>query len=303
MRKKQWIALLITILLSQGSTLIAGENIMNQEVKTSVEVTTEETPQAIKEAYISKSGKITEINNEGNYYSILVGTPTDGIRYVLDNNEIIIDAETLGYLQSSDLKVGMEIEIIVREDVPMTLSLPPMISEQEILIVNPSKSSIEVDYFGQTLVNEKNTLALNIGEDTYITSTTGEKRIFTEEDIKNKSLVVIYTMSTRSIPAQTTPEMVLILQGKKNNIEEIIPGEIIQEEKGASVRYLAEKYEYDISWDNKTKSVILVKGNNKITLTVGKREFVHNGKVQSLEKMVILENGKVYVPDSLTKIL
>ena len=58
-------------------------------------------------------------------------------------------------------------------------------------------------------------MKLNIGENTVIMNTKGEQRVFTAEDIKNKNVAVIYDVTTRSIPAQTTPLFVMILEDKE----------------------------------------------------------------------------------------
>ncbi len=57
-------------------------------------------------------------------------------------------------------------------------------------------------------------MKLNIGENTVIMNTKGECRVFTAEDIKNKNAAVIYDVTTRSIPAQTTPLLVLLLEDR-----------------------------------------------------------------------------------------
>ena len=282
---------------------MAQEELVNADTEVATKINAIQENE-MKNEYTSKIGEITEINKEGDYYSILVGTPLDGVRYIVDNSQMIIDAKTLGFLQPSELKEGMEITVVVSKNAPMTMSLPPMISDQVAIIVNSSERFVNMSYFDETLVNEENTLALNIERGAYIINTTGEKRIFTEDDIKNNSVVVIYTSSTRSIPAQTTPSMVLILPNNEvaKEIEEprMMESEVVQYK---SVRDVAMECGYDVTWDNETKSVTLVKGENVIVLTVGQAECIYNGSIKVLKEIVKMENQKVYVSSDLDELL
>ena len=314
MKSKQFIALLMAAVVSPSSILIAQDQIISMGTEVNLEVDTTQTNEMTHE-YLSKTGEITEINKEEERYRLLVGTPLDGVQYILDNSEIIIDAETLNFLQPSDLKIGMELTVVVPKNAPMTLSLPPMMSDQTVIIVNSPETCVNMSYFDEMLVNKENTLALNITKDTYITNTKGEKRIFTADDIKNNSSVVIYTFATKSIPAQTNPKMVLILPNSEtvSNEEETKStpsvegtGDLIVrnvEDKSVGVRDLATTHGYDVKWDNETKSVTLTKAENTIIVTVGKAEVMKNGEACTLQAAATIENQKVYVSSELEELL
>lgn len=284
MKKKQLAALLMAAVVSQGAMLVA------QEVNVATEVTATAEVKDTNNNYITKVGEITAINEVDGKYRVLIGTAIDGIEFVVDNSEMIIDAATLAYLQPSELQVGMNITVVVSKDAPMTMSLPAMISDQIAIIINSDEKRVEMSYFDETLLNEENSLKLNIDRNTYITNTTGERRIFTAEDVQNHSIVVIYTAATYSLPAQTTPDMVLVLPSNEK-VEYVAVSEI------------AEAQGYDVAWDNKAKSVTLTKQENTIVLTVGKVECVYNGVAQELKEQIKLENGKVYVSSDLGKLL
>lgn len=344
MRRKQFIALLMaTAVVSQSSFLMAGEQVVNTEVsvsndanetddtvvellggksgETMIDVALETNPTQdgekldMKNEYISQQGEITEINKEGDYYNILVGTPIDGTVYIVEGSEIIIEAATLGYLAPSDLKVGMNITVIVPKNAPMTMSLPAKISDQVAIIVNSDEATTNMSYFNEELVNEENTLQLNVGRETYITNTTGERRIFTGEDIQNHSAVVIYTITTRSIPAQTNPKMVLILPNSEelsneeetrntSSVEEVcdlVAGSV--ENKSVAVRDLAEAYGYEVKWNHETKSATLTKGENTIVVTLGKVEVKHNNTVCTFQEAAKMENQKLIVSNELENLL
>ena len=347
MKRKQFIAVLMAMAVASPSTiLVAGEQVESTELtgtmetdrteeqsvtliggtsgETAIDVQLEEIQELngeepnVKNKYISDQGQITEINKTGKYYMVLVGEPIDGIIYIVDESEMIIDAGTLEFLQASDLKVGMEITVVVPKNAPMTMSLPAQVSGQIAIIVNSTEAFTEMSYFDEELVNEENTLKLNIDSETYITNTKGERRIFTAEDIQNHSAVVIYTASTRSIPAQTTPKMVIVLPNITDGIGEVAKEDVketspveescdlpVQSTKSTlvAVRDLAEKYGYDVKWDNNDKSATLTKGENTIIITVGELEVIYNDNKYMFEEKAQLEGKKAYVSSELEKLL
>ncbi|MBE6024331.1 MAG: hypothetical protein E7231_14295 [Cellulosilyticum sp.] len=229
MRRKQLMVLLMAAVVSQSTALMARGEVANAETETKIEVNEGQVSE-VKSEYISKTGNITEVYQEGEYYYILVGTPIEGIEYVINNSEMIIDSKTLAFLQPSDLKVGMEITVIIAKNAPMTMSLPARVSQPEAMIVHSSEVNVDVSYYSEELVNEENTLQLNIERDTYITNKKGAKMIFMAEDIKNQNAMILYTNTTRSIPAQTTPKMVLILPSTDPE-QEIMDLEVNVEDK------------------------------------------------------------------------
>ena len=79
------------------------------------------------------------------------------------------------------------------------------------MVVKPLEGSIKVDRFGQTLLSSDQTLKLNIGDTTEIILQDGKP--FAGE-LANRDLVVFYDVATRSIPAQTTPQKVVVLSGE-----------------------------------------------------------------------------------------
>lgn len=90
---------------------------------------------------------------------------------------------------------------------PIPLIYPPRYAAL-FIAVDDKKQSVTIDYFNKDLVNTSNTLKLNIGprtmvllkNDQYYTGTLG-----------NQNLLVTYRFLTRSIPAQTTPEQVIVI--------------------------------------------------------------------------------------------
>lgn len=300
--RKQFIILLAAATMIQGAALMANEQ--NIVVTTKEQMVQED---EIKNTYITEVGQVTEINQKDGSYQILVGTLQEGTIYRLNNGEVIIDAETLTYLTPDQIKEGMSVTVVIPKNSPVTLSLPAISSSQVAVIVNSENTFINQDYFNEELVSESNTLALNLDKSVRILSTTGEKRIFTAEDVKNQNALVFYTNSTRSIPAQTTPKMVLILPSEEETVKKIADAESIQKDVQSKVyvpiRELATAHHYQIKWIPKTKTVELANETNIISLTVGKTECTYNGSLKSLSSEVKFENQRVCVPEDFAKLL
>ncbi|MCL2405423.1 MAG: hypothetical protein FWC92_07750 [Defluviitaleaceae bacterium] len=76
------------------------------------------------------------------------------------------------------------------------------------VIVNGDFENIAVDRFDDELISYDGNLRLNIGEDTEIILQDGE--LF-DCELAHRKLVVLFDISTRSIPAQTTPNKIIVL--------------------------------------------------------------------------------------------
>lgn len=158
--------------------------------------------------YGSVTGKIVEImphgvrglNSDG--CSILVtveAEENDITNFVVNPTTYVVD-----YLM---LEVGMECTFWYALNVPAILIYPPQYPAVVVAQVEEDRQ-VEVAHFDEELVNEKNTLKLNLLENQIIYTTNGQRFL---GDASEQNLVVEYCFSTRSIPAQTTPDKVVVL--------------------------------------------------------------------------------------------
>ena len=149
----------------------------------------------IRKPIISDAGYnkiILAIDDEGAEIAFLI---TDDTYFVTDKNPEAGDAITGFY----DGKA------------PMALIYPPQPEAKVIAIGLEEDKFIKVDRFDEELVSEDGQLKLNIGPDTQIILQNNE--VF-EGELANRALVVIYSVTTRSIPAQTTPDKIIVLYEK-----------------------------------------------------------------------------------------
>ena len=89
---------------------------------------------------------------------------------------------------------------------PMVLSFPPRYQPLAV-IYDDGNYNVKLDYFDEELVSSDGELKIHVGPGTQISGTNGQPFL---GDLSKKTLLVFYGMSTRSIPAQTTPEKIVV---------------------------------------------------------------------------------------------
>ncbi|MFJ5564137.1 stalk domain-containing protein [Lysinibacillus xylanilyticus] len=203
-----------------------------------------------------------------------------------------------------ELKEGDKIVAYTFANKPQKLIYPPQFNPDVVIVETKEAGFVEVDYFFENLTNTYEMLKLNIGENTELLNTKGEK--VSTKDLKEKNLVVFYTVSTKSIPAQTTPSKVIVLDEESGNttentvdaeIAEIIATDYYEVDgtKMVPLRLIAEKLGYKV--ESTGKGAIVSKGNLSYTITRGEKMFGYNKSLRPLHTApALLEGNKTYVP-------
>ncbi|WP_223553796.1 copper amine oxidase N-terminal domain-containing protein [Lysinibacillus sphaericus] len=203
-----------------------------------------------------------------------------------------------------ELKEGDKVVAYTFANKPQKLIYPPQFNPDVVIVETEEVGFVEVDYFFENLTNTYDVLKLNIGENTELLNEKGEK--VEAKDLAEKHLVVFYTASTRSIPAQTTPSKVIVLDNEseissENTVEEEIAAIIAKDSyevdgtKMVPLRLIAEKLGYTV--ESTGKGAIVSKGNVSYTLTRGEKMFGFNKALRPLNAApALLEANKTYVP-------
>ena len=114
-------------------------------------------------------------------------------------------------LKFEDLKEGDRIHAYMDSKKPVVMIYPPQYTADVITVQKADEpNGIDVAKYNDKLENDTNTLKLNESEDTKITDELGE--VLTWDDVKGANAVVFYGATTRSIPAQTTPDKIVVLK-------------------------------------------------------------------------------------------
>lgn len=131
--------------------------------------------------------------------------------FTLDNGygnimRFIVSSDTY-FVNREIVQVGDWITGFYDADAPAILIYPPQLPAVVIGKYSPG-STITIDTFDSQLVSSDGMLKLNVSYETPVFLRNGQP--FTG-NLANRNLLVVYGASTRSIPAQTSPEQVIVL--------------------------------------------------------------------------------------------
>lgn len=161
-----------------------------------------------KSIYTTISGVVKEVNVSGtgeNSVANVSITESNGnpAHIIITQSAYSILGNTIG-----DIKKGDEIIGVYDTSRPMITIYPPQYNVVAYAVNLPDSQTIKVDFFNDNLVSSDNTLKLILDDKVKIYSQTGD---IYKDSIKNKNLIVLYSASTRSIPAQTVPDKIVVL--------------------------------------------------------------------------------------------
>lgn len=114
--------------------------------------------------------------------------------------------ETL-VINSRLLRRGMRIAAFYDSTLPAPLIFPPQYNAALITVLGRNEE-ISLNYFDSSLVAGDQSLQLNVGRNTIVRTLNGQT--FTC-GLGERTLLVYYTATTRSIPPQTTPEKIVVM--------------------------------------------------------------------------------------------
>nr|WP_294680902.1 copper amine oxidase N-terminal domain-containing protein [uncultured Anaerotignum sp.] len=292
MTKVMAMGMVLTMLA--GTTAFASGTVT--EATKGVQATAEDTKQA-EAAFLSESGKIVSVekNEKDGSCVVEITNKQGGLRFAMDANSLILDRKTGGNLKVADLTEGMEVAVIYEANSPMGMSLPPYLGNVTAVVANADADNMMVGHFGEDLTDRTSKLQLNISDETRILNLEGAKIRLSAEDIKNQDALVFYDVTTKSLPAQTTPSLVLLLtqteetQTRETQTQEMVP-----------LREAAVKNGYTVKWQGKQKPILLEKEGTSIAITIGSDEYVVEGDMVKKAAMPSeLKNGKTYVSSDI----
>lgn len=252
------------------------------------------------------SGTVTSIEIGKEFNTIEITNDNMGMIFHVGKTIFVIDQKTNKILSVNDIKKGMKITVVLDKMAPMTMSIPAQTNGAVGIVILSESGSVGLSIFNGDLVNLENTLQLNIGPNTQILHQNGSKMIFGAEDLKGQECLVLYSIATLSIPAQTNPEFVMILNGSVVDSD----GDTVIVKVDASylpLRALAEAKGFDVKWVSHKKPIILSKDDMKIELLIGETSFTFTHMtrdikpldlMKALDLAVLLKDGVTMVPDT-----
>lgn len=109
-------------------------------------------------------------------------------------------------IDNIQLRMGMRVAAFYDSSLPMPLIFPPRYQAQ--LVTMPGRNEqIMFNHFDRNLLAQDRSLQLNIAGNTIIRTVNGQRF---DCSPGNRTLLVYYTATTRSIPPQTTPSRIIV---------------------------------------------------------------------------------------------
>lgn len=124
------------------------------------------------------------------------------------------------------MSVGDSVKVFYDANAPWLMIYPPQVNAEFIALNFDETKFITIARFDADFISEKDSLKLNISEETEIVYEDGKEFDDKAEELINRKLVVIYSITTRSIPAITTPEKIIVMYEKA-----VAPVQILTDEE------------------------------------------------------------------------
>ena len=159
----------------------------------------------VQPIFVKVAGTVENVEERNNatYYTTKDGENTNV--FVVNKDTLIFDNTG----KEAKLQKGDKVTAYTYANKPMLMIYPPQYNTDVIIVETEEMGSATVDFFDKDLVNTDNSLKLNVGKETKVESQSG--KAVTAEDLAEQHLLVFYTITTRSIPAQTPPTKVIVL--------------------------------------------------------------------------------------------
>ncbi|PID21307.1 copper amine oxidase [Sporosarcina sp. P3] len=274
------------------SVLLVAGVAVPEAVGAKEEVTSDE------KAFIKVEGTIDEMEKSDALTLYTIKGGDDSPVLAITEETIIFDSSG----KKTELKIGDTVFAYTHADKPMILIYPPQYTPDVVIVEEHETTTAVVGIFNDELVDRYLKLQLKVDDSTDISSASGNK--VKAGDLEDKNLLVFYRETTRSIPAQTTPEKIVVLDvntvDEDATVEQIIEDDhyMVDGVKMVPLRLLAEKLGYVV--DSTGIGAIVSKGAPTYTITRGQKEYGYNKSLMKFEVTPeLLEPRKTYVPVEL----
>ncbi|MFE8697243.1 stalk domain-containing protein [Cytobacillus sp. FJAT-53684] len=258
--------------------------------------------------FMKFSGLITEVQKDKESITLIVENQEDSLEmhFPLSDEVLIFDSETTEGIEKGKLAKGLNISAYYDKNKPMVMIYPPRVTPEIIVVNGKEKGQVKISKFDDQYTSLDNELKLNIAKETILLNKQGEK--IKKEALQGKELIVFYDISTKSIPAQTTPKKIIALDNRDKLFQQVqeLVGDDYYIKNGMKllpIRKVAEHAGYKVKWQSKTASVELVKQNQSIQIFIGKKGYSLNRSLRSFEVMPVNINQTIYVSEEILELL
>lgn len=145
-------------------------------------------------------GTIVDISRGNDCCSqrIAVRTGNGIVNFTVESRTYIID--------SRQLRAGMRVAAFYDSSLPVPLIFPPQYQAQLVAVLGRNEQAA-LKFFNRNLLASDRSLQLNIADNTVIQTANGQRFNCSPG---SQYLLVYYSVTTRSIPPQTTPSRIIV---------------------------------------------------------------------------------------------
>lgn len=260
--------------------------------------------------FIKTSGVIQDIETKKDAVTLTVATeekePIITILKLTDET-LLFNSGTTKSVEKEVFQKGQSIDAYYDKNKPMLMIYPAQISPELVIVQDKEKiGSVKVSKFDDSFLSLDKELKLNIGEETILENEQGEK--IKQEDLKGKELVVFYTITTMSIPAQTPPSKIIAIDYLSPEMKEI--QNIIEQDhfiqngtRMIPLQKVGEHLGYVVLTFSKGKGTYMKLGNSSLIITSENKKYSYNRSLRQFTEKPVLKNNKTYVSEDILEVL
>ena len=252
-----------------------------------------------------QASPVIEPNNFNRYVAVINDVEEDAISVTIEEDMVVSfkTSENTVILSADGEKteIKKDDKVIV---VSSSLLKTKDVKYAAAIIVNNEEKDMSVyldkfDIVEERLTSADGNLVLNV-EDT--------------KEYAGKNLLVFYSMQTMSIPPQTIPDKIVVVESTEaidtvtisfnvgsnvldinNNKVEVEVAPYIAGEGTTLVplRVISEAFGAEVTWDGETKTVTIIDGKTTIKVVIGSKTALVNGEEKTLEEAAELTGSGV----------
>lgn len=233
-----------------------------------------------------------ETTAESNEFNGVVTSYENGV-ITTDNGTFTIAMDTAVISEDGTVKVG-DMVFVNREKNVVAVTDAEYIGSVKIDVFN---TSTEEEY-GEYTSSDGN-LSMNVSDDTEIVDREGNTLI--KDDINGNICAVYYSIATMSIPPQTIPEKIVVVNRAVSSLLDYtftngdktysVTADDVNGSNYVPVRAIAESLGFTVGWDGENVTVTVSEGDKTTSFKVNVTELNEKG-----DKAFISEEGLTYVP-------
>lgn len=258
--------------------------------------------------FMEFSGLITDVKKDKEFLTLIVENKDKSLEmhFPLSDKVLLFNSDTTEAFDKDKLVKGLTITAYYDKNKPMIMIYPPRTTPEIIVVNGKNMGQVKVSKFNDQYVSLDNKLKLNIAEETVLLNKQGDK--IKKEKLQGKELIVFYDISTRSIPAQTTPKKIIAWDNRDQLFEQVqeAVGDDYYIKNGMKllpIKKVAEHLGYKIKWDSKNATVELGKQNQTIQINIGKEKYSLNRSLRSFEVVPAVINDAPFVSEEILDVL